>query len=127
MPTDIEIKRIYNELLDSMALAGWLKNYTVTDGKGYHLTWTEVGASKLTFLKLIAEKLSLDEDDDATFSLDSIVHNGALPNEKKSLNLNPDIASAWRDCVSELKVQGDKDKLYVMIQIAINLAPNRKE
>lgn len=124
MFTNEEIEKLYVELFDKMTLVGWLKRFTFTDGKGYHLTWTEEGSARSVFLKIIAEKFSLTKDDRAPHVFDTVAHGGALPSCAKPFKVDEQIIETWCECIDRLGIQGDDDRLLVLVHIVTNWAPD---
>ena len=63
MFTSDEMKAQFSDVMDRMVAARWLKNYTFTTGKGFHLGWTETGSIAALDLKIMAHDLELLDAD----------------------------------------------------------------
>lgn len=52
-------KENFENVMDLMVQAGWLRSYTLTDGKGYHLNWLEKGSIAAMKLSQWARSLNI--------------------------------------------------------------------
>lgn len=78
MFTNQEMHAINDDLFSRMLVAGWLKNYTFTQGKGWHLQWTETGALAALELKKMRHDLALGGGDERPV-IASILAHGQSP------------------------------------------------
>src|SRR5262249_42515671 len=103
MLTDAEMQGQFASMMDRMLVARWLLCYTFTDGKGYHLTWTVLGAERAVRLKEIAEAFRLKGDDRAPLMFDQVAKGESLPHETSfSGDLDNATANFWCESVRQL-------------------------
>lgn len=79
MFTDAEMRKLFESVMDRMIKCGWLHSYFYTDGKGFHLNWTERGTFVSQRLKLWDSQLSLHDGDTCPILACELVHDGRLP------------------------------------------------
>ena len=120
MFTDDQMKALFTGVMDQMVHAQWLHSYMLTDGKGYHLTWTEPGTQRALLLKRIAESHRLTSDDRAPLAFDAVVHGTPLPAAVAFKGeMDKDVAAFWRECIAQLQLPRDQDNLLALVQIVI--------
>lgn len=123
--TDAQMKTLFTGVMDLMVQARWLRSYTFTEGKGYHLTWTEAGAERACVLKKIADTFQLESDDRAPLVFDSYAHGSPLPpGAAIKGELDQNILAYWRESVAQLTLPRDEDHLLALVHIATGWAPD---
>ena len=81
MFTQEELHKINEDLFERMLIAGWLKKFTFTEGKGWHLGWTEKGSLVAIDLKKIRGELELGAADERPV-IASILAHGFTPDPR---------------------------------------------
>jgi hypothetical protein len=122
--TPEESKNLFTRIMDRMVAIGWLHSYTFTDGKGYHLNWTEVGTERAMCLKKIALTFDLKNDDRAPVAFDIIAQGDSLRGFVRPFELDPDIAAYWCQSVNQLGYRGSDDDLLGLVHIVTGWAPD---
>lgn len=123
--TNDEAKAIFTRVMDRMVQAGWLHSHTFTEGKGFHLNWTEAGAQRARLLHSIATAFRLNGHDyRPTVAFDKLAHGEHLPDYARSFELDPKVAALWRQSVEELSLHGDADGLLGMVHVVLSWAPD---
>src|SRR5262245_8567726 len=117
MRTNDEMKALFLRVMDRMVEARWLHSHTFTDGKGHHLSWTEVGTQRSVLLKQVATAFKLSSDDRAPLAFDIIAHGDRVPDWVRPFNLDDDVAEFWRDSVGQLGLRSDEDGLLTLVHI----------
>ena len=123
MFTKDESKELFTRVMDRMVEARWLKSYTFTDGKGYHLTWTEAGTERALSLKKIAESFRLIDDDRAALGFDVLAHGDSLLPFMRPYKLDESVAGFWRESIEQVGLHGDQDGLLALVHIIIGWTP----
>ena len=108
----MDLDKLYDDVLGRMLKAGWLRNYRLTKGKGWHLGLELAGKERLQGLKMIASSHGLLTDDRAPvafcvlsqgLSLDEVA--GVLVGEKPDSFLLSFVA----ECLDMLSLRADRD------------------
>ncbi len=64
MSGDDQMRRNFEQVLERMLRAGWIKEFTFTEAKGFHIVWTEEGGLNAVLLKQWYKDLALGDADD---------------------------------------------------------------
>ena len=124
MFTEAQIKAGYTRIMNLLLQAHWLRSYSFTDGKGYHLTWDPLGTERSFLLKRIAVTYRLQNDDRAAVIFDKIARGETLPDYARSIPLDNALARFWCECVDDLGLRGDADGLLFLVHIVMGWAPD---
>lgn len=81
MFTPEELHALHDDIFQRMLVAAWLKNYSNTEGKGWHLRWTATGAIAAIDLKMMHRDLELDGGDERP-AIASILAHGLTPDPR---------------------------------------------
>lgn len=105
------------DMMNRMVLAGWLKAYRWTEGKGWHLVWSELGARKSRLLKMIIEAHSLLDDDRAAMAYDVVAKGGSFEGLRWS-GLDPELQRFWLECLEDFgdRPEGE-DELLAYVHV----------
>ena len=109
---------LFERVMDSMVRAGWLHSHVFTEGKGHHLAWTPEGAKLAQGLKYIEAIYALHDRDDAPYLFYVACQEGRL------VDIAPEIAEFFRQCVADLWLYGDKDGLLALVHIINGWCPD---
>lgn len=154
MCTAAEIRAMHEDILGRMLDAGWLKRFTFTEGKGFHVTWTPKGALSAIQIKHWYKLLS---QGDATTSIELALPladgrrfrcagSAADVDEALSVYVRAGLATAFRidadgvtmqwtdagftfcnrfmDVCSELKLGDNPDLIPTLFSVADGWAPD---
>lgn len=121
--TNDQMKALYSGVMDRMVAAGWLLSYTFTEGKGFHLNWSEAGGIGSMALKLIAETYSLADDDRSAVCFDKLTRGERLPPGVRPFKPDAKLAALWREAVDQLGVIRDEDNLLILVHTVLGWAP----
>ncbi len=72
--TKEEMDALHTRLFDRMVERGWLLRYTLTKGKGFHLTWLKKGAMASVLLKNWGLALRIPDGDNYAFIVTELAH-----------------------------------------------------
>jgi hypothetical protein len=97
MLTPQQMHFLHEDLFERLLVAGWLKQYTFTKGKGWHLSWTERGAHIAVRLKQLRAALDLGAADERPV-IASILFHGFCPDPRSNAET---IKAALRPLVTE--------------------------
>lgn len=120
----MEPKEQFEKVMDLMVQAGWLKSYTLTEGKGFRLNWTPTGGAIAFFMKGIANRYGLDGDDRAPLCFDKSSQGLALPAGVTPVG-TPEKSDTilWNANVKALKIERTEDDLLAMVHVFLGWAP----
>ena len=121
-PDSQAVSKLFPEVLDAMLRAGWLEGHSFVEGKGHHLVWSSDGAQRAALIKRIAQTFRLLDDDRAAIRFGVSSNGRALPGH--AFPDEPAITAFWFECVDQLGIRGDADRLLVMVHIANSWAPD---
>ena len=118
-------KALFERVMDSMVRAGWLHSHVFTEGKGHHLGWTPEGTKLAQSLQHITTFYALEDRDDAPYLFYVACHSGSLDTGHGGpVDIDPDIADLFRQCVADLNLYGDKDGLQALVHIVAGWTPD---
>lgn len=124
--SESQLHELHETIWLRMLKAGWLKAYRYTEGKGWHITWTSLGADQSAGLKIIAETFGLTEHDLAPMAFAKLAKGVALPPEMM-LATRPDevLLDAFAKAMDVLELShDDEDLLLVLIHAVVGWAPD---
>jgi len=131
MPTDAEMRAQFERVMERMVAAGWLQNFTYTEGKGFHLGWKAEGAQRAILLRQIHGAFRLYENNGAGIILFYKFAQG----QSLGADSSPALEGFWRrqaakevtefclECCKELSLSEEEDFL-VLIHIILEWAPD---
>jgi hypothetical protein len=106
-----------------MVLAGWLKSYSFTGGKGHQVAWQIEGAQKALLLRDLSERFDLTSDDDFP-NLFHLACKGAGSSSKIfDSTIDKEVSEFWLMCTAELSLEGDRDGQLAMVHLVTSWAP----
>jgi hypothetical protein len=119
--TPAELHAQFTRVTERLQQAGWLRWAKFTEGKGWHLVWTEEGGLKAALLKDICRRAELVDGDAVPLAFDVAAHGGGLPPGADV----PDVFfEFWRTEVDPLGLQGDEDGLICLVHMICTWAPD---
>lgn len=120
----MDIRAANERVMELMLRAGWLRNFTFTDEKGFHLGWSGRGGKLAQSLKQIILSYGLIDDARTLLIFEKLAHGEQLPlGISIKGKLDAEDALLWREAVAELGLKGDADGLLVLCHIIDGWAP----
>ena len=118
------IERVFEKVLDRAMLAGWVRYYTNTEGKGIHVKWTVEGAERSVTLKMIVNTFRLMDSDLATVGFDKLAHGETPPDGWTTTGeVDAEILRYFAESVDQLGFHDCEDELLVMVHLVNGWAP----
>jgi len=106
-----------------MVVAGWLRRYTYTEGKGFHLSWEGPGIERALMLRALFESVWAANFRACAVALHEI-REGRVPRvERPPGPLDGDAVKFLRRCLEELGDEISGDRFEVLIHVVVGWGP----
>ena len=122
---DAEAMALLEKIMDRMVKAGWLLQYTFTEGKGFHLAWAPDAVVKVGTLRKLVATYRLTSSESMVVAFTKLAQGVSLadaglagPRPAK------DVLTYWKEAVDELAVDTDADLLVGFAAIIHGWAPD---
>ena len=118
MTGDDEMRRLFERVMDAMIRNRWLESYRFTEGKGFHLVWSERGGETAQALKDIVVTYDLLHGDDAPYLFYVACHGTALSGfHCRPEDLDPSLTEFFKGAAHSLGIYGSKEDLRTLVHI----------
>jgi hypothetical protein len=120
--TDDELRDGFSRIFDKMLMAGWIKNYTFTIGKGFSFSWERDGADKVILLRSIIQTIRFETYADVVAFTDAAMKGtfgGDFPTQ-----FEKGTGEFWLDCMRELGLGKSKKDMLLFLQAVEGWAPS---
>jgi hypothetical protein len=118
-----QVRVIFERVAYKMVLAGWLKCYSFTAGKGHQVVWHADGAQKGLLLKELCDQFNLTKSDDLPHFFHLACKGKRTPAGIPIPVIDDEVSAFWLMCVSELSLGEDGDGRLAMVHLVTSWAP----